>query len=157
MLFFENPQNFTVRQSLSLTQVCRQIHTEMKLLYWASRMFRFGPPSEEDCSIRNLLTMLSGEKRGAIQRIAVHKEEIKLEALWEQLPELSGLKTTTLWGCYFTWGTEGALAGQLSRIQEDISASVGHHVQVSLEVEEIEEKMASEVSQHVLADSLGQT
>lgn len=134
VLFFENPQTFTVRQSLNLTQACRQIHSETKLLYWESRMFRFGPPSEDDSSIRNVIKTLTVEKRDAIRHIAVHKEEVKLEALWEQIPELRGLKTMMLWGSYFMWGTDRRLAGELPRIQEDVRALVGHDVDVSLEV-----------------------
>lgn len=139
VIFFRNPQSFTVRQSLDLTQVCRQVYAETKLLYWESRIFRFGPPSEDDSSIRNVLELLSAEKRGAIQRIAVHKEEVKLEALWEQLPRLRGLKMLLLWGFYFAWGTDRVLAGQLPRIDSYVRAYVGHAVDVSLDVEPMTE------------------
>ncbi|KAF3046455.1 hypothetical protein E8E12_009586 [Didymella heteroderae] len=136
VLFFENPQPYTVRQSLYLTQVCRQIYSETKLLYWESRTFRFGPTSDDDSSIRNTLKVLSAEKRKAIRHIAVHKEEVKLDNVWEMLPQLRGLKTMVLWGSYFTWGTDRDLAGQLSTIRVEVRHLAGSEVEATVETVE---------------------
>lgn len=142
VVFFENPQAFTVRQSLDLTQVCRQIHAESALLYWETRMFRFGPPSDDDSSIRNMLAKVSKEKCEAIRHVAVHKEEVGLDNVWAMLPQLKRLKTVVFWGCYFTWGTERDLARKMGGpygIRESVRLLVGSEVDVTSTVESQEE------------------
>lgn len=115
------------------------MHVETALLYWESRMFRFGPPSDDDSSIRNVLRGLSGEKRRAIRHVAVHKEEVELSNVWEVLPQLRGLRTMVLWGCYFTWGTERDLARKMLDIQVAVEVLVGREVEVTSIVEPLEE------------------
>lgn len=143
VLFFENPQPYTVRQSLDLTQVCRQIHAETALLYSEMRMFRFGPPSDDDSSIRNVLAKVSKEKCEAIRHITVHKEEVRLDNVWAMLPQLKRLKTVVFWGCYFTWGTERDLERKMGGpygIRETVRLLVGSEVDVTSTMEPLEEE-----------------
>lgn len=102
-------------------------------------MFRFGPPSDKDSSVRNVLKKLSVEKRNAIRYIAVHKEEIGLDNVWEMLPQLRGLKTMVLWGCHFTWGTERQLARNMWAIETRVRDLVRIEVEATATVELLEE------------------
>jgi hypothetical protein len=96
-------------------------------------------PSDDDSSIRNVLEGLGGEKRSANRHVAVHKEEVELGNVWEVLPQLRGLRTMVLWGCYFTWGTERDLARKMLGIQVAVEVLVGREVEVTSIVEPLEE------------------
>lgn len=119
---------------LQFTGTCRQMYSESITLYFQTRTFRFGPPDllGKDTAVNNWLKMLSVAQRSAISHIAVHKDDLELEALWEQLPGLEGLKKMSLWGSYFMAGLDQVVVGKLEEINDRVDLLVGHHVEIEV-------------------------
>lgn len=86
--------------------------------------------------MRNWVDERSEEQRRAISDIIVHKDEVLQEALWEQLPKLTGLKRLTFWGSYFNWDVHLMLGEDLTKTQLRVGSLVGHYVQVDVEKEQ---------------------
>ena len=122
-----------VSDSLRFMETCHQIRSEAEVLYWQSKVVRSGPSYDAESSIGRLLDALTLEQCNAIRTVQVHKDELSQDTLWEQLLRLQGLKQLTLWGSYYSEGSDSVLVEGLTKISKRVDALVGHKVELLVE------------------------